>query len=60
MDFQLADVDEDVPAGSSRAIDHPREVERLRASVRARRGELVRPMRDHVAEVEALYTTLVP
>ncbi len=41
------------------AIDDPSEVTRLRRSVRARRGELVRPMAEHVDEVEALYSELV-
>jgi glycosyltransferase involved in cell wall biosynthesis len=38
-----------------RAIDAPDEVRRLRENVRARRGEVVRPMNEHVAEVMALY-----
>jgi glycosyltransferase involved in cell wall biosynthesis len=42
----------------ARAIDDPAEVERLRRSVRERRAELVRPMADHAAEVEALYREL--
>jgi len=37
------------------AIDRPDEVERLRASVRARRDDLVTPMAAHVDEVELLY-----
>lgn len=37
------------------AIDDPSEVERMRRSVRALREELVRPMGEHVAEVQALY-----
>jgi glycosyltransferase involved in cell wall biosynthesis len=39
-------------------IDDPAGVERLRGSVRARRAEIVRPLREHVAEVEALYAEL--
>lgn len=39
----------------ARALDDRAGVERLRQSVRARRGELVRPMTAHVTEVDALY-----
>ncbi|MEA2458548.1 MAG: hypothetical protein QOC95_1520 [Thermoleophilaceae bacterium] len=40
------------------AIDDPEGVERMRRSVRERRDEVVRPMQDHLAEVEALYAEL--
>ena len=43
----------------ARLIDDPGEVERMRRSVRQHRDEHVRPMADHVAEVEALYDELV-
>ncbi|MDX6631853.1 MAG: hypothetical protein QOH00_4099 [Gaiellales bacterium] len=42
----------------SKALDDPGSVERLRRSVRERRKEIVRPMREHVAEVNALYAEL--
>lgn len=41
------------------ALEDPAAVERVRASVRARRREIVRPMGDHAAEVEALYAELL-
>jgi glycosyltransferase involved in cell wall biosynthesis len=44
----------------SAAIDDPVGVVRLRQSVRDRRAALVRPMADHVDEVEQLYAELVP
>jgi glycosyltransferase involved in cell wall biosynthesis len=42
------------------AIDDPDEVARLQRSVRVRRHELVRPMAEHVAELESLYAELIP
>jgi glycosyltransferase involved in cell wall biosynthesis len=41
------------------AIDDPPAVERMRRSVRERREEVIRPMQEHAAEVEALYAELV-
>jgi glycosyltransferase involved in cell wall biosynthesis len=41
------------------ALDDPARVERLRHSVRQRRAELVRPMAEHVAEVQALYAEVL-
>ena len=41
------------------AIDRPDEVERLRASLRGRRQEIVTPMSAHAEEVELLYTELL-
>jgi glycosyltransferase involved in cell wall biosynthesis len=43
----------------SAAIDRPGEVERLRASVRERWGEIVVPMSAHVDEVDLLYGELM-
>jgi Glycosyl transferases group 1/Glycosyl transferase 4-like domain len=40
------------------AIDHPDEVEGLRAFVRAARAEIVTPMAAHVDEVEGLYNEI--
>lgn len=39
-------------------IEDPPELRRLRESVRGLRGELVRPMYEHVAEVQSLYAAL--
>ncbi|MEA2428290.1 MAG: hypothetical protein QOF37_1918, partial [Thermoleophilaceae bacterium] len=39
-------------------IEAPGEVESLRRSVRGRRAEIVRPMADHLGEVEELYSRL--
>jgi glycosyltransferase involved in cell wall biosynthesis len=41
------------------AIDDTEGVERLRRTVRERRSEIVRPMHEHVAEVDRLYGELV-